>query len=89
MQVTILAIIIEGVPLLSIHSTQPAAWSQLISFIEARWPDRMGSTAPPTDGETKVRAFFGHNDDNLYAIIDADVSELRKALGSARDPVER
>jgi hypothetical protein len=31
--------------------------------------------------------FFRHNDDDLYAIIDADVSELQEALGSASDPV--
>ena len=47
MQLTVLAIIIDGVPLLSIHPTQSAAWSQLISFIEERWSERMGSMSSP------------------------------------------
>ena len=88
MQLTVLAIIIDGVPLLSIHPTQSAAWSQLISFIEERWSERMGSIAPPVDDETKARVFFEHSGDDLYAIIGADLSELRVALGSVSDRVE-
>lgn len=87
MQVTILAIITDGTHCVSLHQSHLAAWSQLMSFIDARWSERMGSTAPPADDEAKAQMFFRHNDDDLYAIVDADVSELQEALGSASDPV--
>ena len=53
-----------------------------------RWSERMGSIAPPVDDETKARVFFEHSGDDLYAIIGADLSELREALGSVSDRVE-
>lgn len=37
MQVTILAIITDGTHCLSLHHSHLAAWSQLMSFIDARW----------------------------------------------------
>lgn len=87
MQVTILAVILNGKSSLSLHRTQSAAWDELMSFIDERWPERMGSIEPAVDGEIKARAFFRQNDGDLYAIIDADVSELHEALASVSDAV--
>ena len=87
MQVTILAIVMDGVPSFSLHQTQSAAWGQLIGFIDANWRKRMGSTPPPDDEDAKARMFFRPGEDDLYSIINADVSELHEALESVRDPV--
>jgi len=87
MQVTVLAIVMNGVPSLSLHQTQAAAWVQLMGFIDANWRDRMVSTPPPVDEEAKARMFFRREEGDLYTIINADVSELHEALGSVSDPL--
>ncbi len=87
MQVTILAIVVNVVPVLSLHQTRSAAWKRLMRFIDAKWPERLGAMLPPAEDEAKARMFFREEDKDLYAIIDADISELHDALGWVKDPV--
>lgn len=84
---TVLAIIVNGAPRLSLHQTQSEAWNELLSFINENWHPRMGSTVPPADVETRAEIFFRHKGNDLYAIIEADLTELDDALKQIDGPI--
>ena len=78
--VVVLVIIYEGVRKVTLHATQAQAWRQLMEFVDRRWEARFGRPPSPIEPEARADQFFRNDADDLYAIIDADVSELQNAL---------
>jgi len=51
-----------------------------VQFVDRRWERRFGRAPSPIEPEARADQFFRNNSDDLYAIIDADLSELQEAL---------
>jgi hypothetical protein len=51
-----------------------------MEFVDRRWERRFGRAPSPIEPEARADQFFRHDSDDLYAIIDADLSELQEAL---------
>lgn len=78
--VVVLVIIFEGVRKVTLHATEAQAWRQLMEFVDRRWERRFGRAPSPIEPEARADQFFRNDSDDLYAIIDADLSELQEAL---------
>lgn len=78
--VVVLVIICEGVRKVSLHTTEAEAWRQLMAFVDQRWERRFGRAPSPIEPQERANQFFRNESDDLYAIIDADLSELHEAL---------
>lgn len=78
--VVVLIIIFEGARSVSLYANQGQAWRQLTQFVDRRWEQRFGRTPLPIEPQERAERFFRNESNDLFAILDADISELRDAL---------
>lgn len=80
MNATVLLILCEGEKTLAVYDNDAAAWTELVGFVDRRWPDRFGPIAPPSDEAQRASAFF--RSDEMYVVASADLSDLQDHMGT-------
>lgn len=80
MNATVLLIVYEGEKTLAVYDSNAAAWTELVGFVDRRWPDRFGPITPPSDEAQRASAFF--RSDEMYVVASADLSGLQETMGA-------
>lgn len=75
MLVTVLVIVYQGVETITLHDAEPAAWSALMKFVDGKWHPRFDDEPYPLEEQQRAKMFFA-DDDDLYILAEADLTEL-------------
>lgn len=75
MLVTVLFIVYQGVEAITVHDAEPAAWSELMKFVDSQWHQRFDDEPYLLEEQERAKMFFADEDD-LFILAEADLTEL-------------